>query len=225
MIPVRDAVPAPTRPTVTIALVAITTASSLLWSTAQGGQFNSSSTAGTGGVGQDSASFAWLWASLSLVRASGLFQAITCAIALWLFGPTVEDRLGHSRFVLLYIGCAAAAAAVAASFGIASVTSVVLLPGAVAGVIGAHTALYRRARTLVLIPAAHGLDIGDVPAAMMAALWVVAQLAGSLAHSAILTGWSPSLALVQVAAGIVAGAAAGHFLKRPERMRVEWWSP
>lgn len=226
MIPVRDAVPTRTRPLVTLSLIAASvTAMLLLWSLAQAGLSGTSLPAGTGGGGRASVAVAWAWTALSLVQASGWFQAITCALALWLFGPTVEDRLGHARFVALYLACAVAAAALVASVVTEPFTSVVLLPGAVAGVVGAHAAIYPKARILVLIPTAQGLDVGDVPAVMMAGLWVVAQLASGLTRDAILTGWSPSLALVQVAAGIVSGGAVGYLLRRPERMRVEWWSP
>ncbi|MCX6539805.1 MAG: rhomboid family intramembrane serine protease [Acidobacteria bacterium] len=225
MIPIRDAVPARTRPIVTLALVAASAAVTLLFSLLQTGQLGTSALADIGRAGVAPGPVAWLLATLSLVRPSGWFQGVACAVALWLFGPTVEDRVGHGRFVVLYVGCAAAAAATVAAIGTLSATAVVLLPGAVGGVIGAHAALYPKARILVLIPVAHGLDVGDVPAVMVAGLWVVAQLGNSLTHNAMLSGWSPGLALVQLAAGIASGAAAAFLLKRPERMRVEWWNP
>jgi membrane associated rhomboid family serine protease len=225
MIPIRDAVPSRTHPIVTLALVATSAAVTLLFSLLQTGRPGASTLAGALGTGGAQGPASTLWALLSLVRPSGWFQAVACAIALWIFGPTVEDRVGHGRFVVLYAGCAVTAAAAVAAFGSMPITAVVLLPGAVGGVIGAHTALYPRARILMLIPVAQGLDVSDVPAVLVAGLWVVAQLAGSLAHGVFLLAWSPGLALVQVAAGIVSGAAAASILKRPERMRVEWWHP
>jgi len=225
MIPIRDAVPSRTRPIVTLALVAASAAVTLLFSLVQTGQVGTFPSAGVGGTGGTPGPVAWLLTTLSLVRPSGWLQGVAGAFALWIFGPTVEDRVGHGRFVVLYAGCAAAAAAVVAAIGALSVTAVVLLPGAVAGVIGAHAALYPRARILVLIPVAQGLDVGDVPAVLVAGLWVVAQLGSSVTHGVSLLDWSPGLALVQMAAGIVSGAAAAVLLKRPARMRVEWWSP
>jgi protein-S-isoprenylcysteine O-methyltransferase Ste14 len=71
---------------------------------------------------------------------------------------------------------------------------------------------------------AHGLDVSDVPAALVAGFWLVAQVATSLADGVTRPGWSAGPAFVQVAAGIVSGAAAAFLLRRPERMRVEWWS-
>jgi len=225
MIPIRDAVPSRTRPIVTLSLVAASAVVTLLVGLLQTGQLGMSPSAGAGETGGTPGPVACLWAMVSLVRPSGWFQGVACAIALWIFGPTVEDRVGHGRFVVLYAGCAAAAAAVVAAISTHSVTAVLLLPGAIGGVIGAHAALYPKARILVLIPVKHGLDVDDVPAVLVAGLWVVAQLATSVAHGVMLMEWSLGLALAQVAAGIVSGAAAAVVLKRPERMRVEWWSP
>jgi hypothetical protein len=225
MIPVRDAVPARSRPIVTLAMIAGSAAAAVWLGVIQTGQIGIFSSSGVDPTGSAPGPATWLWAALSLVRPSGWFQGVSCGFALWIFGPTVEDRVGHGRFVVLYIGCAAAAAVVVAAIGTVPATAIVLLPGAVAGVIGAHSTLYPRARILVLTPAAHGLDVGDVPAVLVAGFWVVAQLAASVALGVMPWEWSPGLALAQVAAGLVSGVAASCLLKRPERMRVEWWSP
>ncbi|MCX6543817.1 MAG: rhomboid family intramembrane serine protease [Acidobacteria bacterium] len=224
MIPIRDAVPSPTRPIVTQSLVAAGAAVMLLFSVLETGQPGAPGSAdlGTGGAHGPAAA---LWAVLSLIRPSSWFQGAVCAFALWIFGPTVEDRVGHGRFLVLYAGCAAAAAVAAAAAGGLPPTAVVLLPGAIGGVIGAHIALYPKARVLVLIPVARGLDVDVVPAVLPAGFWVVAQLATSVGRGMFLGPWSPRLALLQVAAGLLSGAAAAFLLKRPERMRVEWWSP
>ena len=224
MIPIRDAVPSRTRPIVTLAIVAATASATLLFSLIPAGGLDLSAFGDATGPGLTTRAPEWIWAAISLVRPSSWFQCITCALALWIFGPTVEDRVGHGRFVALYAGCGVAAAAAAAAAGTLPATGVLLLSGAVAGVIGAHAVLYPKARTLVLIPAPRGLDVGDVPAVLLASIWVVAQLANSLVAGAMPPGWSPRLALVQVIVGIVAGGAAVVFLKRPERMRVEWWN-
>jgi membrane associated rhomboid family serine protease len=227
MIPFRDAVPSRDRPVVTLALIGAGLAAALafaLLESAQPGAWEAAS-GGIGDAGRLSVAEAWIRSLLPLIRPAGWLQALACALALWIFGPTVEDRLGHDRFVVLCAGCAAVAAALASALGTIPLTSVALLPGAVGGVIGAHAALYPRARVLVLIPAPGGLDVGDVPSTLVAGLWMVTHLADSVAHGAMVTAWSPRLAFVQIVAAILTGAAAATLLKRPERMRVEWWNP
>jgi membrane associated rhomboid family serine protease len=223
MIPIRDTVPSRTRPIVTRSLVAASAAVMLLFSVTEIGQRGAPGLAdlGTGGAHGPAAA---IWAMLSLIRPSSWFQGAACAFALWIFGPTVEDRMGHGRFLVLYAGCAAVAAAAVAAAGGVPATTVVLLPGAIGGVIGAHTALYPKARVLVLIPVAQGLDVDVVPAVLLGGFWVVAQLATSIGRGVSPGPWSPGLALLQAAAGLVTGAAAAFLLRRPERMRVEWWN-
>ena len=78
---------------------------------------------------------------------------------------------------------------------------------------------------LVLIPVSHGVDVDTVPAALLAGFWIVAQMASSAVSDGTWPAWIPRLALVQVTIGLLAGGAAVLLLKRPERMRVEWWNP
>ena len=120
---------------------------------------------------------------------------------LWLFGRTVEDRLGHLRFAACYLSCAAAvwvttrpAEAIAAG---------------VSGVLGAYFALYPKSSLLVLVPLP--LMVIEVPAVVFLGLWALLQLVVSAV-------W-PELA------SFVAGAVGSILLRRPERIRVEWWSP
>jgi hypothetical protein len=225
VIPIRDAVPSPTRPLVTLALLAMGAVATLLVGPIHASPpWSAASTAEIEAAGAGGGPLAWLWAALSLVRPSGWFQGVTCAMALWIFGPTVEDRVGHGRYIALWLGSAAAAAIVAAVAG-TPVSSIVLLPGAVGGLVGAHAALYPKARTVVLIPTPQGLDTGDVPVVLLAGFWLAAQVAASIPQRGLMLEWSPGLALAQAAAGIASGIVAARVLARPERMRVEWWSP
>ena len=120
---------------------------------------------------------------------------------LWLFGWTVEDRLGHGRFAALYVITAATA--------FAASTPLVAVSSAVGSIAGAYFALYPKSSMLVLIPVP--LSVVEIPAAVFLALWCLLQL---------LTG---IFAVPFVS--FFAGAALCILIRRPERVRVEWWSP
>jgi membrane associated rhomboid family serine protease len=120
---------------------------------------------------------------------------------LWLFGWTVEDRFGHGRFAALYLLVAAVSSAV--SMPLVAVSS------AVGSVIGAYFLLYPKSSMLVLIPIP--LSTVEIPAVVFLGLWCVLQ---------ILTGM-----IAMPFASFFAGAALCLAMRRPERVRVEWWSP
>ena len=56
------------------------------------------------------ARFHWLSVFTSLFIHAGWLHLIGNMVFLWVFGPNVEDLLGHSRFLLFYLLCGAAAA-------------------------------------------------------------------------------------------------------------------
>lgn len=120
---------------------------------------------------------------------------------LWLFGWTVEDRLGRPRFVVLFLACGALAWSVASAAD--------ALDGAVAGVLGAYFSLSPRGIMLVLVPVPP--LIVEVPAVVLLGVWFLVEV--------VLGPFLPPLS------ALAAGAAMSLLLRRPERMRVEWWSP
>ena len=135
------------------------------------------------------------------VLVAGFAIVLFNMLFLWLFGWTVEDRLGHARFAALYLVCGAVAYTL--------VSPLAAIGGAVGSVIGAYFALYPKSSMLVLIPIP--LMAVEIPVAVFLALWCLLQ---------ILTG-----AFAAPFASFFAGAALGMLLKRPERVKVDWWSP
>ena len=132
---------------------------------------------------------------------SGFAIVLFNMLFLWLFGWTVEDRLGHARFAALYLACGAAAFAL--TWPLAAISS------AVGSVIGAYFVLYPKSSMLVLIPVP--LMAVEIPVAVFLGLWCLLQ---------VLTG-----AFAAPFASFFAGALLCLLMKRPERVRVEWWSP
>jgi membrane associated rhomboid family serine protease len=149
---------------------------------------------------------------------------VSHAVLLWLAGSTVEDRLGHARFAGFAAACAAAALIAPLAAGRAAAPPWVVC-GAVAGVAAAYAAMFPRSRVLMLVPVVVGVEMTDVPAWVIIGLWAIVQAAAawsSLTWSAAAD--APGIT-ASVAAGAAAGVLAGAALRRPERMRVDWWDP
>lgn len=104
---------------------------------------------------------------------------------LWVFGPSVEERLGRARFLpaVLGIGCLAFLAEALASGS--SAQPVIGGSGMVAAVLGAYLALFPRARLRVVAGARAG---GGIPAWVPIAIWIayetLAALSGAQPDSA-----------------------------------------
>ena len=143
---------------------------------------------------------------------------------LWLFGDNVEDQTGRGRFVILYLLSGISAALAHAALDPSASRTLIGASGAIGGVMGAYFVLYPHSRILVLLPLP--LSLHELPAALFLGIWLVLQLltvAGQV-------GAHPQAA--DLAAGLTAhamGFATGALLclafRRPERARVEWWSP
>jgi membrane associated rhomboid family serine protease len=143
------------------------------------------------------------------------------AVVAWLTGGTLEDRLGHARFAAFAGFCAAAACAAPAAAG-RGVDPVWAAAGMTAGMITGYTAMFPRSRILTLVPVVIGIEVADVPAWVVFGLWAVLQTAAAWSAPAPAVVAPAALSL---AAGALAGALASVLLRRPERMRVEWWDP
>jgi membrane associated rhomboid family serine protease len=150
-------------------------------------------------------------ATIALIAVSILFWSLYIrgaapvaalhALYLWLFGRTVEDRLGHLRFATLFVLCAATAWMLS--------TPADAVPGGVAGVIGAYFLLYPRSILLVLVPLP--LLLVEVPAFVFLGFWLVLEMLTMAVWPQMVT--------------LMAGALLCLVMKRPERVRVDWWSP
>ena len=212
MIPLRDVVPSRAAPRATLAVIAALSlaflATSLLGDPA-GALLRRHGLTAASPSWQDALSAHWLHAS-----AMSLLGQLT---ALWLFGPSVEDRLAHGRYVALCAICAFSAALVHVQLYPTWPIPATGAGGAVAGVVGAYLALYPASRILVF-----AVRIVEVPALVFAAAWCLLQVidsTGLLSRTAGVTGWS--LASLAAACGI--GVLLGRLLGRRERAGVEWF--
>ncbi|MCB9947477.1 MAG: rhomboid family intramembrane serine protease [Rhodospirillaceae bacterium] len=134
---------------------------------------------------------------------------------LWLFGRSVERRLGWPRFLLIYLLCALLAAWAHLAVYPESPVPVLGASGAIAGILGASAVLFPRARVIVLILVVVVPLIFRVPALLYAGLWFglqVLQGANTLLHPTFGGGvaWWAHIG------GFVAGLALAHLLAPPQ---------
>ena len=76
---------------------------------------------------------------------------------IWLFGPTIEDRLGHGRHLVFYLACGLAASIAHVSiahvmFNPTSIVPALSTSGAIGGILGCYMRLFPLARIVVLVP-------------------------------------------------------------------------
>ena len=143
---------------------------------------------------------------------------------LWIFGDNVEGRLGHGQFIVFYLLCGVAAAALQVIMHPSAGIPMVGASGAISGVLGAYMILFPRSRVLTLIPIFIFPWLVELPAIFFLGLWFFEQLiAGSLSLGrAEVTG---GVAWWAHAGGFVCGVllAIGNRKPRPRRRRSEIW--
>ncbi|MDB5539441.1 MAG: hypothetical protein JWQ89_1168 [Devosia sp.] len=128
---------------------------------------------------------------------------------LWVFGDNVEDALGHVKYALFYLACAALSGLTFILFAWGSYTWLIGASGAVAGVMGVYIVLYPHARVYVLL----GLTIPiplPLPALWMLGAWAAVQVFYLAFGEASPVAWSAHVG------GLIAGAALCVPLKRPD---------
>ncbi|HUI83433.1 MAG TPA: rhomboid family intramembrane serine protease [Candidatus Binatia bacterium] len=125
--------------------------------------------------------------------------------ALWIFGDNVEDYLGHTLYLALYLLSGVAAGLLHTLFNIGSTVPSVGASGAIAGVMGAYFVLYPRARVLTLVPFFF-VFLMWLPAWIVLGYWFIAQFLSGAASSIATHGSSSGgIAFWAHVGGFVAG--------------------
>lgn len=136
----------------------------------------------------------------SMFLHGGWGHVLLNGLFLWVFGNNVEDSLGRGRFLVFYVLCGLAAAALQVAVTPSSPVPMVGASGAIAGVLGAYLVLYPRVRVNVLIL----VFIVPFPAWAVLIQWIVGQLLVGLPQ---LTKMRPD-----VSSGVAVFAHIGGFM-------------
>jgi len=94
---------------------------------------------------------------------------------LWIFGDNVEDRLGHGRFVLLYLGSGVVAGFAQLLMQPHASVPMIGASGAIAGVLGAYFLLFPFARVVTLVPWLFVWEFVELPAFVFLGFWFLLQ--------------------------------------------------
>jgi membrane associated rhomboid family serine protease len=126
---------------------------------------------------------------------------------LWVFGDNIENRIGHSRYLIFYLVCGiiASLAHVFIS-GASSEIPSLGASGAISGVMGGYLLLFPSRKVRVLM----GRGVGEVPAFVALGIWIVFQVingmgllggeqtGGGVAYAAHIGGFVAGLALIKL---------------------------
>jgi membrane associated rhomboid family serine protease len=154
----------------------------------------------------------------SMFLHGGLFHLLGNMLYLWIFGDSVEDTLGHGRFLLFYFISGAAAAVGQTATSPASQTPMIGASGAVSGVLGAYLILFPHAGILTLITFGFFFRLIKIPALLVLGFWIVIQFVnGAITFTGALDRRAEGgVAWFAHIGGFVAGIVL-LFLVRPRR--------
>ena len=125
---------------------------------------------------------------------------------LWVFGDNIENRVGHSRYLIFYLLCGIIASLSHVFISGASEIPSLGASGAISGVMGGYLLLFPSRRVRVWM----GRGIGEVPAYVALGIWIVLQVimgmgllggeqtGGGVAYAAHIGGFIAGLALIKL---------------------------
>ena len=139
----------------------------------------------------------------------GWMHVIANLWTLYIFGDNVEDRMGHSRYLIFYLLSGVLGGVVQVLSGLTSSVPTIGASGSIAGVLGAYVLLFPRARVLTFIPIFFLPWMVEIPAVIYLGIWFASQffsgmsalgtssMSGGVAYWAHVGGFASGLLLVR----------------------------
>src|SRR5258708_4125044 len=127
---------------------------------------------------------------------------------LHIFGDSVEDRMGHLKYLIFYLLVGMLANGSQALMSKTSTIPLIGASGAIAGVLGSYFFYYPYAKILTLVPLGFFLETFEIPAFIFLGLWFLMQtLYSTVAMSAQMATHQSSggVAFLAHTAGFIAG--------------------
>jgi len=134
---------------------------------------------------------------------------------LWIFGDNLEDRFGHTKYLIFYLLCGLAATFAQLGFSIGSDIPNLGASGAIAGVLGSYILLFPQGKVRVL----QGRGIIQVPALIVIGFWFVLQLFSGIGSIAATTE-TGGVAYMAHIGGFLAGFLLTYILRGNQKTRL-----
>ncbi len=146
---------------------------------------------------------------------AGWLHLLGNLLFLWIFGINVEGRMGHARFLLVYLAGGVVAAIAQVLVDPASEVPMIGASGAISAVLGAYLVLFPRARIQSLVFLGFFYQLVAVPAVIVLGFWFLLQVVDGIGALGATTGVDGGVAFFAHIGGFVAGA----LLALPFRLR------
>lgn len=139
---------------------------------------------------------------------------------LFVFGRSIEDRFGHSRFLALYFASGFAAALLYVEMSAGSPVPSIGASGAIAGVLGAYFVCFPRARITTVFFLIFFFWTVHLPAFLILAYWFLLQFVMGFQMLSIQSAAHGGVAWWAHVGGFLAGIVLGFAL--PPRRGAQW---
>lgn len=141
----------------------------------------------------------------SMFLHGGWFHLIINMWFLFIFGNSIEDRMGHAKFLVFYLTCGLIAGYVQWYFDSELVIPVVGASGAIASILGAYLVLYPFARVVIWLPLLFLPIFFQLPAIAFLGFWAIIQFQNATS-SILFDGVVVDVAWWEHVGGFIAGA-------------------
>lgn len=131
----------------------------------------------------------WATVPAEISHGQALFTLVTCAflhgswfhvgsnmLFLWVFGDNVEDVMGHAKYLVFYLICAAGASYAQVLISPDSRVPLVGASGAISGVLAAYIVLFPRGQIRTLVFLGIFITMAMLPAWIMIGYWIFIQV-------------------------------------------------
>ena len=150
---------------------------------------------------------------ISMFLHGGWAHLLGNMLYLWIFGDNVEDRLGHLKYLVFYLGAGWVATLTHAAANPGSVIPSIGASGAIAGVLGAYLVMFPRARVVTLIPLGFFIRMAELPALLVLGFWFVLQIFNGAISIGAHTAQTAGVAWWAHIGGFVAGIVVGGIVR------------
>lgn len=151
----------------------------------------------------------------SLFLHGGFVHLLGNLIFLWVFGPAIEDAMGHPRYFFFFLACGAAGSLAHTALFPSSPIPSIGASGSIAGLLGAFLMLRPMARIVTLLPLVVYWAMIEVPAVLFMPVWFATQFFNGYAslNAARATQEVAGIAWWAHVGGFLFGAAVGLIMR------------